>query len=123
MVIPRLGAKSELQLPAYTTAIATPDLSRTCDLHCSSGECQIINPLSEARDRTLNLMVPSRIHFCNNRNSVVFYSILEILDIMRLNSVYFLFSLNFFFLPCLWHTDIPRPGIKPALQQQPKLLQ
>ena len=28
MEVPRLGVKSELQLPAYTTATATPDLSR-----------------------------------------------------------------------------------------------
>ena len=28
----------------------------------SSGQRQILNPLSEARDRTHNLMVPSRIH-------------------------------------------------------------
>ena len=32
----RLGVKCELQLPAYTTATATPDLSHICDLHHSS---------------------------------------------------------------------------------------
>ena len=31
--VPRLGVKSELQLPAYTTATATPDLSCICELH------------------------------------------------------------------------------------------
>ena len=36
MEVPRLGAESELQLPAYTTATATPDLSHICDLHHSS---------------------------------------------------------------------------------------
>ena len=30
----------------------------------SSWQHQILNPLSEARDRTCNLMVPSRIRFC-----------------------------------------------------------
>ena len=34
--VPSLGVKSELQLPAYTTAIALLDLSRICDLHHSS---------------------------------------------------------------------------------------
>ena len=34
--VPRPGAKSELQLPVYTIATATPDLSRTCDLHHST---------------------------------------------------------------------------------------
>ena len=35
MEVPRLGVKSELQLPAYTTAtaMATPELSHICDLH------------------------------------------------------------------------------------------
>ena len=36
MEVPRLGGKSELQLEAYTTATAMPDLSRVCDLHHSS---------------------------------------------------------------------------------------
>uniref|UniRef100_A0A8D0MA29 Opalin n=1 Tax=Sus scrofa TaxID=9823 RepID=A0A8D0MA29_PIG len=44
--------------------MATQDLSCVFDLHHSSQQCQILNPLSEARDRTPNLMVPSRIHFC-----------------------------------------------------------
>ena len=35
-----------------------------CDLHHSSWQRWILNPLSEARDRTRNLMVKSRIHFC-----------------------------------------------------------
>ena len=36
MEVPRLGVESELQLPAYTAATATPDPSRICDLHhCS----------------------------------------------------------------------------------------
>ena len=50
MEIPRLGIELELQLPAYTTAMATQDLSHVCDLHHSSRQCQILNPLSEARD-------------------------------------------------------------------------
>ena len=36
MEVPRLGVESELQLLACTTAIATPDLSLICNLHCSS---------------------------------------------------------------------------------------
>ena len=43
MEVPRLGVKSELLLSAYTTATAT----------------QILNPLSEARDQTCNLMALS----------------------------------------------------------------
>ena len=56
MEVPRLGVESELQLPAYTAATATPDPSRICDLHPSSRQLQILNPLNEARDRTRMLM-------------------------------------------------------------------
>ena len=52
MEVLRLGVKSELQPPAYATARAMPDPSRVCDLHHSSRHCQILNPLSEARDLT-----------------------------------------------------------------------
>ena len=53
MEVPRLGVALELQLPAYSTATATPDPSRVCDILCSSRQCQIVvNPLSEARDQT-----------------------------------------------------------------------
>ena len=33
MEVPRLGVKLELQLPAYTTVTAMPDLSRVFNLH------------------------------------------------------------------------------------------
>ena len=52
MEVPRQGAESKLQLPAYTTATATWDPSRIFDLHHSSWQCRIIYPLSEARDQT-----------------------------------------------------------------------
>ena len=60
MEVPRLGVKLELQLPAYTTATATPGLSRICDLHHSSWQYLILNPLSKARDQTCVLMDTSR---------------------------------------------------------------
>ena len=63
MEVPRLGVKSELQLPAYTTATAMQDPSRICDLHHSSRHYWILNPLNEARDQTCNLQVLGRIHF------------------------------------------------------------
>ena len=62
MEVPRLGVKSELQLPVYTTATATQDPSGICDLH-NSRQRQILKPLIEARDRTHNLMVLTRICF------------------------------------------------------------
>ena len=63
MEFPRLRIESELQPPAYARATATSDLSRVCNLHHSSQQCWILNPLSEARDRTWVLMDASQIHF------------------------------------------------------------
>ena len=63
MEVTRLGVELELELPAYTTATATQDPSSTCDPHHSSRQRQILNPMSEARYRTRNLMVPGWICF------------------------------------------------------------
>ena len=61
--VPRLGVESELQLPAYTTATAMPDPSRTCDLHHNSQQCRIPDPLSKARDWTRVLMDTSQVGY------------------------------------------------------------
>ena len=45
MEVTRLGVDSELQLLAYATATATSDPSHICDLHHSSQQCHILNPL------------------------------------------------------------------------------
>ena len=52
MEIPRLGVENELQLLTYAIAIATPDLSHNCGLCHSLQQCQILNPLIEARDQS-----------------------------------------------------------------------
>jgi len=64
MDVPRLGVESKLQLPAHATATAMQDPSRVCNLHHSSQQCWILNPPSEPRDRTRNLMITSQMHFC-----------------------------------------------------------
>ena len=66
MEAPQLGVLSELQLPAYATATATAtqDPSYVCDLHHSSQQCQILNPLTEARDQTHNLTDTNQVYFC-----------------------------------------------------------
>ena len=53
--VPRLEVKLELQLLGCTTATAIPDPSCICNLHHSLQQCQILNPLSEARDQIHNL--------------------------------------------------------------------
>ena len=61
--VPRLGVEWELQLPAYTTATAMPDPSCNCDLHQSSRQRPILNPLSEARGQTWVLVDTSQLRF------------------------------------------------------------
>ena len=77
MDVPKLGDESKLQLPACTTATATwlrircchelwcRSPNRVCDLHHSSWQHLILNPMSKARDRTCILMDPSQVHFCS----------------------------------------------------------
>ena len=64
MEAPRLGVELKLQLSACTTAIVTPDPSCVCNLHHSSWQCQVLDPLREARDRTCILTDTSQVHFC-----------------------------------------------------------
>ena len=61
--VPRLGVESELQLAAYDTATATWDQCWVFDLHHSSQQYWILNPLSEAKDRISVLIETSQIHF------------------------------------------------------------
>ena len=61
--VPRLGVQSELQLTTYVRATATPDWSQVCELHHSSWQHRIPNPLIKVRDGSCNLMVPSLISF------------------------------------------------------------
>ena len=48
----------------YTTATATPDLSCICNLHHSSPQHQIPNPLSQAWAPTCILMDTNQVHYC-----------------------------------------------------------
>ena len=49
MEVPSLGVQLESQLPAYAMATATRDPNRICNLHHSSWQHRILNPLSKAR--------------------------------------------------------------------------
>ena len=64
MKVPRLRVELELQLLAYTTAPATPDLSCICDLQHSLWQRRILNPLSEVGDGTCVLRDASWVHYC-----------------------------------------------------------
>ena len=63
MEVPRLGAESELWLPAYATPTAMWHRSRACNLHHRSRLRQMLNPLSGSRDQTCILMDTSQVCF------------------------------------------------------------
>ena len=80
--------RNGLLLPAYARAIATPDPSHVCDLHHRSRQCWILNPLSEARDRTHNLMAPGQIRFCCTMRGIPYF--IYFLDVFGEARVYIL---------------------------------
>ena len=47
----------------YATATAMPDLSHICNLHSSSWQHQILNPLSGTKDPTCVLTDTSQLHY------------------------------------------------------------
>ena len=62
MEVLRLLVELELQLLAFATTTAAQDPSCVWDLHHSPRQCQILNPLSKARDGTCVLMDAGQIH-------------------------------------------------------------
>ena len=85
MEVPRLGVESELQPPAYTTATAMLDPSRVCNLHHSSQQHQIFNPLNKARDQTHILTDASQDSFSlsHDGNSNMLFLILCMLTLSK----------------------------------------
>ena len=61
MEVFKLGVESELLLPAYARVTAAQDPSRNFNLHHSLQQRWILNPLSEARNRTPVLMDVSQV--------------------------------------------------------------
>ena len=109
MEVLRLQVESELKLLAYTTARAMQDLWLVFDLHHSSWQHQIINPLNKAKDRTCVLMGASQIQLSHVGNSQ-----------MSCFRIAFLFVCLFVFQPHQKQSEVPGPGIQPVLQQWPK---
>ena len=60
MEVLRPGVDLELHLPAYATATETQNPSLICELHHSSQQRRIPNPLGKAGDRTCGLLDPSQ---------------------------------------------------------------
>ena len=75
MGVPRLGVELELQMQAYTTTQATPDLSYVCHLHHRPLQCWLLNLTSEARDRTRVLIDANQIRFHWGMMGITLFSI------------------------------------------------
>ena len=73
MEVPKPG-ELEMQLQAYATATVTQDLSCICDLHYSSQQCQVLNPLGKAGDQACIIMDTSWVlnPLSHNRNSLMY---------------------------------------------------
>ena len=91
--VPRLGVEYEPLLPAYTTAKATQDLSLIYGLHHSSRQQRILNPQSEARDRTCIFMDTSWVRFqlSHNENSHIFTVVWKYVHCMKISKFKYLF--------------------------------
>ena len=99
--VPR--SQMELYLLAYTTATAKSDLRCVCNVHHSSRQRQLLNPLSQARDWTHNLMVPSWIHFCCAMMETPIQYVLNNLN----RYVPYTFKTSFFiYISCIYNTYI-----------------
>ena len=81
MEVPRLGVKSELQLPTYATATAIGHLSHVHSLHHSSWHCQILNPLSKVRDWTHILMDTSWVCYCWGTTRTPVFTVFKIFSV------------------------------------------
>ena len=96
------GVKSELQLLAYTTAMATPDPSHVCDLH------RILNPLSEARDQTTSSWILVGFSTAESQQ-----------ELPRFIYLFIYLFIYFVFLPLReplpQHMEVPRLGVESEL--------
>ena len=95
MKVPKLGVELELHLLGYTTATATWDPSSICNLHFSSQQHWVFNPLIQDRDWTCILMDASPVH----------------LRWATKGTPYFLF---FLFLVIWQHMEFPGQGSDPS---------
>ena len=80
------SAYGDSQAQGQIRATAMQDLSQICNLHHSSGQHQILNPLSEARDQTHNPIVTSQIHFrCATMGTLPNHHFLKIITLYTLS--------------------------------------
>ena len=102
MEVSRLRVESELHLLAYTTAIAMWDPSCICDLHHSSQQHQIPDPLSKARDQTRIL-----IEFFSAAPQRVFCVVVVVIFHDHLSQAFLPHNTEIFVIPNMFHAVYP----------------
>ena len=112
------GVELELQLLTYPTATAVPDPSCICDLCRSLWQCQILNPLSGARDWVRIFIDTSQfLSWWATTVPTLFFTLAFQAVQLILSLTSLLYLLFFFFLrPQLWHMEIPDQGVRLELQ-------
>ena len=108
------------QMLAYTTATATQDLSRLCDLHYNSRQRWIPNPLTVARDWSCILVDTSHICFCctttvTPRPICFFCFLFFFFCLLSFCCCCLLLLLLLSLGPLLRHMEVPRLGIESEL--------
>ena len=73
----QLGVQLELQLPAYATVTEMPDPSHICNLHHSSRQQGILNPLSKVGIEPESSWILIRFLTAELRFFVCFFSIVH----------------------------------------------
>ena len=116
MEVPRLGVKSELQLQAYTTTTAIPDLSCICDLCHSLRQCQFLNPLNEARDPTHLFMDTSCVlkTLSHNKSSKLSTFAFQTICYCTLNRLLYSINITFLFFNGYTHCILNFTGLNPS---------
>ena len=101
MEVPRLGVQSELELLAYTTATATWDPSHVCNLHHSSRQRRILNPLRvrPGIEPTTSWFLVRFVDYCATTGTPVFFFFDQGKNALHI--------LLFFFL-CITHCSAPQ---------------
>ena len=95
-----IGATASSLIHSHT---ATPDPSNIFNLPHSSRQHWILNPLSQARDQTCNLIVPSWIHFCcaTTGTPIIIYFDIQVAPDLARGSPFRLVPVSFWPAPSL----------------------
>ena len=106
MEVSRLAVQRELRLLTYATATAISNpIQASAATYTTAHQRQILNPLSKARDRTYNLVVPSQIRFCYATMGTPGHNCSYLMRAMSVNLLVILLKVNWkqYLLESKWY--------------------